>query len=97
MSLLEPTTEELDTVVSYMFLKLGYNTQFIVPYQDGVKLIDCLTKAEKVEHSYTSGVTFVDERIEFEVHNISQRDYRKKKMELLLGLNPPLPKEENHA
>lgn len=79
--------EDIDTVVSYMFIKFGYNTKIIVPYADGVKILAGLEKAEKVEHSYGNGITFLVERLEYEIHALPQREYRESKMKLLLGMD----------
>ena len=79
--------ENIDTVVSYMFIKFGYSTTLVVPYADGVKIIAGLEKAEKVEHTYGNGVTFLAEGLEYEIHTISQKEYRESKMRLLLGID----------
>lgn len=80
------TNKELDSVVTYMFIKFGYGQSFIVPYLDGLKIIAGLERAEKVEYGYSEGISFTAESLEYEIHNVSQKDYRKTKMDFLLGL-----------
>jgi len=82
-----PTNSELDVVVSYMTISLGYYFNIILPYKDGVALLAALEKAEPIErHSGGSTVVFTDDKPDVVIHTVTQKEYREQKMIKLLGV-----------
>ena len=78
--------EENKPVGSYLSINFGYSLSIILPYKDGLALLDKLSNAEKIE-DYSSGtpirpLTKDDVRVTI----ISQTDYRKRKMAALLNV-----------
>lgn len=41
------TAKELAPEANYVIVKLGYDDAYILPYEDGVKLLECLKHAER--------------------------------------------------
>lgn len=82
------SAEECDTVKNYMVIEFGYSASICVPYEDGVKLLAGLNKAERISSFYAhEGIKFTKDPLEIKTVLVSQRDYRSKKMEFLLGLH----------
>jgi len=77
---------ELDNVVSYMTITLGYDFNIILPYKDGVALLASLEKAEAIKQYYNGNLTFVDDRRDVTTNTVSQKNYREAKMFKLLGV-----------
>lgn len=84
--------KELDTVVNYMVLKLGYNFNIILPYKDGIAFLAAMEKAEAIEKYYNgSGMKMSKNPQQVDSYTVSQKDYRIAKMNLLLGMDEKEP------
>lgn len=91
---------ELDHVEQYMVIEISYSDTIILPYQDGIKFLASIEKAEQLTgtmSSITDGKIKFDPKrcVAFDMATIPQRIYRDAKMDLLLGLEPK-PDDEDH-
>jgi len=87
------SAEERDNVKNYMILEFSYSVCVCVPYEDGLKILEGLQRAERVSSFYGhEGIKFSKDPLEVKTTTVPQRDYRGKKMEFLLGLHDEEPK-----
>lgn len=80
-----PTKKEIFEVSNnYLMITLGYNDGIILPYDDGVKLLACLKKAETYDNSYRNEGIKPLKGVKSEI--VSSLDYSDIKMATLLGI-----------
>ena len=79
---------EKDSKVSnYLSINFGYSLTVLMPYKEGLALLDSLNSAEKSEDSYSNNthirsLTKDDVRVTI----LSQTDYRQRKLATLLNV-----------
>lgn len=74
---------------NYMILPFGYDRRFVVPYKDGVAIINALANAEQYEKSYGSPTTIIPIEVDsFSPSILSKDDYQRIKMAMLLQVHP---------
>jgi len=78
--------DENKPISGYLSINFGYSLSVILPYKEGLALLDTLSNAEKID-DYGSGspvrpLTKDDVRVTI----ISRSDYRKRKMAALLNV-----------
>ena len=68
-------------------IKFDYGTEIILPYDDGITLLKCLEKAETLKDNYESGKAIEPINFrQFTMTPLSIEEYRKIKMDQLLGI-----------
>ena len=73
---------ELDNVVTYMTLGIGYDFDIVLPYKEGVALLATLERAEKIERYYErDGLKFQDKSRDIVINSVTQKDYREAKID----------------
>jgi hypothetical protein len=77
---------ELDNVVSYMTINMGYYFNIVLPYKDGLAFMASLEKAEAIEQYHGQNLKFADKLENVITNIVSQKDYREAKMFKLLGV-----------
>lgn len=86
--------KELDTVVNYVVVGFDWGMNYILPYKEGMAVMAALEHAERVKKYYAhEKLQFVDEKVEFNISIISQKEYREQKMKKLLGVDDEKPTE----
>jgi len=82
------TDKELDNVKNYLVISFGYDCNFCVPYKDGMTILAAFENAEHIKKfPYSEKIEFENTTIELKQRIVTQTDYRKAKMNLLLGVN----------
>ena len=83
----EPTNEELNNVVNYLSIKWDWNRNLILPYEDGIKYLSALEKAEMIEipnWDQPDKIKFISMPT-ISTKIISQKEYREAKIKALFG------------
>lgn len=74
---------------NYMILPFGYGCKLVVPYKDGVAIINALVNAEQYDKSYSSPTTITPIEVDsFSPSLLSKDDYQRIKMAMLLQVHP---------
>lgn len=73
---------------NYMLVRIGYDKEVVLPYKDGVNLLNCFASAEQLVDRWGDKcriIGFDAEYLRFEV--LSSNQYRQIKMAQLLGIS----------
>jgi len=78
---------EIDNVKNYLVIELSYNMSVLLPYKDGIALLSSLENAEKITMPSYGEKNIIFDRTPLEIKSniVSQYDYRRHKMNMLLG------------
>jgi len=81
------TTEQIAILKSadpsnYISIRFSYSMKYILPFEDGVKLLQCLQKVEQIDDEKITPVKYDSS---FDVTIISKEDYIEYKMNHLLN------------
>lgn len=71
---------------NFMRIKFSYDNVIILPYKDGVALLECLQKAERLKEGYREKPTITGLDVDsFTANQVSHEDYRAYKIAMLLN------------
>jgi hypothetical protein len=73
----------------YMLISFGYSCNMIMPYADGMKVMDGLARADAIEYGFstTSDLPVIKSNpIDVSCKVVPERTFREAKVNLLLGL-----------
>ena len=105
MTLAEATeaTKEIQPEANYLCISFGWNCEFILPYSDGITLLNTLKCIEKVSSSGSKPPIESVGKDLVNAYIVSAKYYRELKMATLMGIsygqyqdliNPPKPQED---
>lgn len=74
-------------VDNYLSINFGYSLTVVLPYKNGLALLDNLNSAEKLADSYSTNIPITPlSKDDVRVTILSQAEYRQRKMASLLGV-----------
>lgn len=74
----QPTEE------NYLILSFGYSDSIVVPFSDGMKIVNALGKAETLKNNYSNGLSIEPIKKDFEIKLIAASEYKEAKMRYYL-------------
>jgi len=69
---------------NYVILSFGYSDSIIVPFKDGIQIVNVLAKADTIKNNYSAGYSVEPIKKDFEVKLISSSEYKEAKMRYYL-------------
>jgi hypothetical protein len=78
---------------NYIIIILDYSTRLVMQYDDGIKFIDSLKKAEQFDKGYEPTRIDAYDSSNIELRILSAKEYAHYKMAALLGITPKEVKE----
>lgn len=79
--------EENKQVNNYLIINFQYSFNIILPYKQGLALMDALNHAEQIEDRYSANTKIYPlKKDSIRATLLSQADYRKRKMATLLNV-----------
>ena len=79
---------------NYLLVDFAYDKKYILPYEDGIKLMAMLEKAEQLYKEYGKPARIQGIRGHIECHTFSPQEYERIKMAALLQVDPESIPEE---
>ena len=79
---------------NYLLVEFSYNKKYILPYEDGIKLMVSLEKAEQLSKEYGKPARIHGIKESIECRTFSSMEYERIKLATLLQVDPEdIPKE----